>query len=139
MSPFARKALYAVSFETLGIALGSLVLTFLSSAPAEETLPLSAVAAAIALAWNFTFNTLFEAWEARQPLRGRPLRLRLLHALGFEGGLTLLMVPIMAWWLSVTLWQALVYEAALILFFLVYTWVFTWAFDRLFGLPRSAL
>lgn len=139
MSPLARKALYAVSFETLGIALGALVLTFLSSAPAEDTLPLSALGAGIALAWNFTFNALFEAWEARQPLRGRPLRLRLLHALGFEGGLTLLMVPIMAWWLSTTLWQALVYEAALILFFLVYTWAFTWAFDRIFGLPRSAL
>ena len=139
MSPLARKVLYAVSFETLGTLLAAAVLTFLSSAPASQTLPLSILSASIALAWNFAFNALFEAWEARQPLRGRPLRLRILHALGFEGGLTLLMVPIMAWWLSVTLWQSFLYEAALIVLFLVYTYAFTWAFDRLFGLPESAL
>lgn len=139
MSPFARKALYAISFETLGIAVASLVLSVLSSAPPDLTLPLSVLSAAIALAWNATFNALFEAWEARQPLRGRPLRLRVLHALLFEGGLTLISVPIMAWWLSVSLWQAFLYEAALIVLFLVYTYAFTWAFDRLFGLPKSAL
>lgn len=139
MSPLARKALYAISFETLGIAVAALVLSVLSSAPPDLTLPLSVLSAAIALAWNATFNALFEAWEARQPLRGRPLRLRVLHALLFEGGLTLLTVPIMAWWLSVSLWQAFLYEAALIVLFLVYTYAFTWAFDRLFGLPKSAL
>ena len=49
-----------------------------------------------------------------------------------------LLVPIMAWWLGVTLVQALVYEAGLILLFLVYTYLFTWGFDRVFGLPASA-
>jgi uncharacterized membrane protein len=38
----------------------------------------------------------------------------------------------------VSLWQALLYDAALLLFFLVYTFVFNWAFDRVFGLPASA-
>jgi len=63
---------------------------------------------------------------------------RTTHALGFEGGLVVLMLPLMAWWLDVTLWQALIYEAGLIVIFIIYTYVFTWAFDRIFGLPASA-
>ncbi len=99
---------------------------------------LSTLNATVALIWNLIFNALFERWEARQPVKGRPVRMRVLHTILFEGGLTVTMVPLMAWWLDVTLWQALQYEFALILMFLVYTYAFTWVFDRLFGLPRSA-
>ena len=42
-------------------------------------------------------------------------------------------------WLDVTLWQALVMDLALAAYFLVYTFVFNWGFDRVFGLPASAL
>jgi len=50
----------------------------------------------------------------------------------------LILVPLMAWWFAVTLWQALVMEAALVIFFLVYTYIFNWVFDHFFGLPASA-
>ena len=56
----------------------------------------------------------------------------------FEGGLVLLMVPFLAWWMGVGLIEALVYDAGLLAFFAVYTLGFTWAFDRIFGLPASA-
>ena len=48
------------------------------------------------------------------------------------------LVPFFAWWLNISLWQALVMDVGLLVFFLVYTFVFTWCFDRLFGLPASA-
>ena len=35
--------------------------------------------------------------------------------------------------------QAFVLDLGLLLFFLVYTFVFNWTFDRIFGLPASAL
>jgi uncharacterized membrane protein len=88
--------------------------------------------------WNLAFNAMFEGWEARQTIRGRSLKRRTAHALLFEAGLVLALLPITAWWFSVSLLQALAYESALIVAFLIYTWVFTWAFDRLFGLPASA-
>lgn len=138
MSPFRRKLLYAVSFETLGTLVAALGLMAMSQASAGSSLALSALAATVALVWSFAFNTAFEAWEARQPRRGRPLSRRIVHALLFEGGLVLILVPVMAWWLQVTLWQALAYEAGLIVLFLIYTYLFTWGFDRLFGLPASA-
>jgi len=47
-------------------------------------------------------------------------------------------VPLLAWWFGVSLWQALAMDFGLLLFFLVYTFVFTWVFDHLFGLPAAA-
>ena len=49
-----------------------------------------------------------------------------------------LMVPFLAWWMGVGLIEALLYDAGLLVFFAVYTLAFTWAFDRIFGLPASA-
>lgn len=88
--------------------------------------------------WNLIFNAGFEAWERRQTVKGRSLPRRIAHALLFESGLVLFLLPLTMWWFSVTLLQALTYEAALIVAFLIYTYLFTWAFDRLFGLPASA-
>jgi uncharacterized membrane protein len=138
MSPSRRKIIYAVSFETLGTLLASVALMLMADADAGSSLVLSVLTATIALSWSFVFNTVFEAWEARQPVKGRSLRRRTIHALLFEGGLVLISIPVMAWWLEVGYLEALVYEAGLIALFIGYTYVFTWGFDRIFGLPASA-
>jgi uncharacterized membrane protein len=138
MTPARRKIVYAATFETLGTLLASLYLWLVSEASPASSLALSILTATIALSWSFIFNTIFEAWEARQPVRGRSLKRRTAHALMFEGGLVLISIPVMAWWLQVGYLEALVYEAGLIALFIVYTYLFTWGFDRIFGLPASA-
>ncbi len=92
----------------------------------------------IALVYNFAFNCGFEAWERRQSRRGRNFRRRLAHGALFEIGLSLLLVPFLAWWMQVGLIEAFLYDAGLTLMFAVYTVVFTAGFDRVFGLPASA-
>ncbi|MBL9075455.1 PACE efflux transporter [Tabrizicola sp.] len=138
MTPTRRKIVYAVSFETLGTLVASVALMLMSDASAGSSLVLSILTATIALSWSFVFNTVFEAWEARQPVKGRSLKRRTAHALMFEGGLVLICIPVMAWWLQVGYLEALVYEAGLIALFIAYTYAFTWGFDRVFGLPASA-
>lgn len=138
MTPTRRKILYALSFETLGIAVASIGLLAMSEATPTQSLVLSTLTASIALIWSFGYNSLFEAWEARQTTKSRTPARRAAHALMFESGLVILMVPIIAWWLNTGLAQALTYEAGLIVLFITYTYAFTWAFDHLFGLPASA-
>lgn len=138
MTPARRKIAYAVSFETLGTLVASVYLWLVSEASAGSSLALSVLTATIALSWSYVFNTGFEAWEARQPVKGRSLKRRTVHALMFEGGLVLICIPVMAWWLQVGYLEALVYEAGLIALFILYTYAFTWGFDRIFGLPASA-
>jgi uncharacterized membrane protein len=138
MQGIQRKIVYVTLYEGIAILCASVGLAMLSGAGAGQSTVLATIASAIAVVWNLVFNTLFEAWEKRQPVRGRSLKRRIGHALGFEGGLAFILVPVFAWYLGVGLWEALLYDAALLLFFLVYTFVFNWGFDRVFGLPASA-
>lgn len=136
--PTLRRVLYATCFEAGGVLLSTVLLLLMAETTAGSSLAFAVLASTVAMLWNLAFNALFEAWEARQTTRGRSLKRRTAHALLFEAGLVLALLPLTAWWFSVSLLQALAYEAVLILAFLIYTWAFTWAFDRLFGLPASA-
>lgn len=138
MQGIRRKIVYVSLYEGFAILFASIGLAAMSGAGAGKSTALAVASSAVAVVWNLVFNTLFEAWEARQPVRGRSVGRRVAHALGFEGGLAAILVPLFAWWLGIGLWEALLFDAALLLFFLVYTFVFNWCFDRVFGLPASA-
>ncbi len=133
-----RRVLYVGLYELLAIAIVTVVLLVFTGEGPGSAGGLAVGSSAIAIGWNLVFNALFEAWERRQPVRGRGVARRVAHAIGFEGGLLLWLVPFFAWWLGVSLWQALLMDLGLLVFFLGYTYVFTWMFDRLFGLPASA-
>ena len=133
-----RRVLYVALYELIAIGVVTLALGLLTEHGWGSSGGLAVGSSLIAVLWNLVFNHFFERWERRQPTRGRSPARRVAHAIGFEGGLLLWLVPFIAWWLGVSLWQALVADLALLLFFLVYTFGFTWLFDRLFGLPASA-
>ena len=133
-----RRVVYVSIYELIAIAVATLGLAQFSSHGVAHAGVMAVVSSGIAVAWNFIFNTLFERWEARQAVRGRSLRRRVAHAVGFEGGLVFTLVPLFAWWFEITLWQALVMDLGLVVFFLCYTFVFNWGFDQVFGLPASA-
>ena len=138
LSPQQRRVLQAVLYELGAIAMTWPLLGLSFEAGAASSLGLSVVMSTIALVWNWAFNGVFEFWEKAQPTKGRSLLRRLVHGLGFEAGLGLILVPLMAWWLQVPLWQALLAELGLLALFFAYAVGFTWAFDRAFGLPASA-
>lgn len=139
MQGVVRKVVYVGLYETIAIVAASVGLALLSGEGLMHAGALSVMASAIAIVWNLVYNTAFEWWEARQADRTRTLRRRVLHAIGFEGGIALILVPVIAWWLDVSLWESLMLDVSLLLFFLVYTFAFNWVFDRVFGLPASAM
>ncbi|NQW14229.1 MAG: PACE efflux transporter [Rhodobacter sp.] len=138
MSPILRRILYTVLFEAFGIVIAGLGLAVLSGAVVFDTGIVAALSSLVAMTWNLIFNTLFEFWETRQTTKGRSFARRAAHALGFELGLTVLLAPLLAWWLDVTLLQAFLYDLTLVVFFVIYTFLFNLAFDKVFGLPASA-
>lgn len=138
MTPRARRVLQAVLYELGAIAFVGPVLGFAFEQPASSTFLLAVVLSAIALCWNYAFNAVFERWESRQVVRGRSFARRLAHGMGFEGGLTLILVPVMAVWLDTTYLAAFLANLGLLAFFFVYAIGYTWAFDKVFGLPQSA-
>jgi uncharacterized membrane protein len=139
MNPTTRRVLQAVLYEVGAIAFVGPVLGFAFGKPASSTFLLAVILSTIALCWNYVFNALFERWESRQVVKGRSFARRLAHGTGFEGGLTILLVPVMAFWLETTFLTAFVANLGLLAFFFVYAIGYTWAFDKIFGLPQSAL
>lgn len=138
MGPGRRRVLQAALYEGGAIALVAPALAWVFERPAAHSLFVAVLMSMIALIWNWVFNALFERWEARQAVRGRSARRRIAHGIGFEGGLALLLVPVMAEGMDIGWSVALLADLALLAFFLVYTVAFTWLFDRIFGLPASA-
>lgn len=133
-----RRVVYISLYEVLAIALAGLGLMLMSGESLMASGALATATSAVAVVWNLVFNSLFERWEAGQLVKGRSVKRRVAHAVIFEAGLVLMLVPLIAWWLGIGLWQALVMDLALVIFFLVYTFAFNWAFDAVFGLPASA-
>lgn len=138
MTPRTRRVLQALLYEVFAVAFVGPVLGLAFDKPQTSTLALALVLSAIALCWSYVFNSAFEWWEARQAVKGRSLARRVAHGAGFEGGLTLILVPVMSLWLDTSALNAFLANLGLLAFFFVYAIAFTWAFDRVFGLPQSA-
>lgn len=138
MQGIKRKVVYVSLYEAIAIVAATLGLAGMTGHGMQSAGMVAVATSAIAVVWNLVFNTLFERWEARQAVRGRGMARRVAHAVGFEGGLLVFFVPLIAWWFDTTLLQALLMDLGLLVFFLVYTFVFNWVFDRAFGLPAAA-
>lgn len=106
----------------------------------RELFKIGTMAAAISLTamiCNFVFNLAFDHALLRlgRPLNVRPPWMRLLHTCLFETFLLCFTLPMIAWWLDMTIWQAFIADIVFVSYFLVYTYVFNWAYDRVFPIP----
>jgi len=134
-----RKLVYVTFYELIGLCMSTLGLAYLSDTQASHTGPLAVMITTIAMIWNLIYNTLFEYWESRQATRGRSVARRVVHAVGFQLTLVIYLIPLIAWWLDMSLVDALLVDMAFIVLVPCYTFVYNWAFDKLFGLPSSAM
>jgi len=133
-----RRVVYVGLYEVIGMLIASIVLGLLSGAKAVQSGLLSVMLTSTALTVNFIYNYLFEKWERRQSARTRrTLRRRLIHAIGFQFSLVIFLIPLIAWWLEVSLLKAFLMDLVLIIFFPIFTFFYNWVFDLVFGLPDA--
>ncbi|KVD65145.1 PACE efflux transporter [Burkholderia ubonensis] len=135
MQGLPRKITQAILYEAIAIACISPAIAALFGEGLVYSGALSAMMSAIALLWNMVYNTLFERWEATRVQRTRTLGRRIIHACGFEGGLIFILVPVVAWWLDISWFDAFLVDLGLFAFFFCYAFVFQWVFDRVFDVP----
>lgn len=127
-------------FELGGLLLITPPFAWISGVPITESLGLLAVLALVAAIWNACYNTSFDWLEGRLTGRTadrRPFRLRCLHALGFEGGLLTLTLPVIMWWAGLTLIEAFIADIGLIVAYTVYALLFNMAYDRAFPIQSG--
>ncbi|MBN2692273.1 MAG: PACE efflux transporter [Burkholderiaceae bacterium] len=138
MQGVSRKVFQAVLYEAVAVFCISPAISLIYREGLAYSGALSVMISVIAVTWNMIFNSGFEYWESRRRRRTRTTLRRILHSTGFEGGLTFILLPLVAYWLNISLWEALMVNIGLFAFFFVYSFMFQWVFDRLFGVPNSA-
>lgn len=124
-----ERILHAVCFETLAILTVSPLAAWVMDKPLFQMGSLAIMLSTVAMLWNMIYNSGFD--RLYPPGQKRGAGVRVLHALGFEGGFILIGLPIAAWMLDISLWQALLVEVAFFLFFLPYTMSYNWVWDKL--------
>lgn len=145
MSPqktLKERLFHALLFEFIALAICAPTLAWLMDQPLAHMGVLTLMFSLVATLWNMVYNALFDRVQRRLGFI-RTLPVRILHASLFEAGLVIMLVPLAAWWLNVSLLEAFILDIGLLLFFLPYTVVFNWVYDTLRGRwierPREAL
>ncbi|SIQ13849.1 Uncharacterized membrane protein [Rhizobium sp. RU20A] len=139
MRSFPDRIRHAISFEVIGILLITPLGALAFHTPIADIGVVAVVSATIATAWNFFYNIGFDTVLKR--LTGttqKQWRARIWHAVLFEAGLLIALVPFIAWYLQASLWQALMMDVSFAVFYVVYAYVFNLAYDLLFPLPEWA-
>ena len=138
MQGIKRRAAYVALYELIAVIITTYGLAYISGRDLAQSGLVAAITSFLAIIWNVGYNYGFEYIEAKLARAGRSLICRVIHAVGFEIGLALMVVPMLALTLKVSLLTALLTNIGIMAFFLGYTFVFNLAFDRVFGLPLSA-
>src|SRR5690554_3469365 len=103
-----RRIVYVTIFEFIGIIVSTFILMAINQGDAKESLPVAIMVSTAAVIWNF------------------------IYTIGFEAGLFAVCLPLYMLWYDAGIWLALTMEFSILLFFLVYTFVFTLLFDHVF-------
>jgi len=144
MRTFRDRVRHALLFEAVALAIfipGSAVLF---DQPLDHMGVIGVASATLATLWNFIFNVGFD--RAMLRLRGsieKSMADRVVHTLLFEAGLVVMLIPLIAWYLGIGLWAALLMDIAIVTFYLIYGFLFNMAYDRIFptgveSTPRAA-
>ncbi|TDK35263.1 PACE efflux transporter [Rhizobium deserti] len=128
---------HAISFEIIGLALVTPLGALAFDQPWSAIGIVGVAGATLATGWNYLYNLGFD--HLMQRLTGssrKSVAVRVAHALLFELGLLIVLMPMIAWYLEVSLIQALAMDISFAAFYVVYAFAFNWIYDRLFPLPE---
>lgn len=123
-----RRMIHALSYEIILLVIIAILLGKIFDAPMEVTGLLGVIMAVTSVIWNMIFNTFFEKVERKYQFK-RTIPIRILHAIGFEGGLMLATIPMIAYALNLSLLDAIMLDLALTTGILFYTFMFQWCYD----------
>jgi uncharacterized membrane protein len=139
MRTHADRLRHTLLYELFGLVLCTPLASWALGRDLLRVGLLSVSMSAAAMVCNYLFNLAFDHLLLRlgRPLNVRPPWLRALHALSFEVSLTLLTVPLIMWWLDLSPWAALLTDLGYTGFFLVYTYIYNWAYDAAFPIPAQ--
>lgn len=135
----ADRIRHALSFEIIALLIVTPLGAWVFGLELGKVGVVTVVGATIATAWNYLYNLGFD--HALVRMRGhvaKTVSIRVLHTLLFELGFLIILVPFIAWYLDVGWIEAFLMDLSFAGFYLVYAFVFNWAYDTIFPVPGLA-
>lgn len=124
---------HAVGFEIIALILSIPIMSFFFSFDIKDIGVIAIVGSIMATIWNYGFNIVFDKGMVRfKRSTFKTPAIRVLHVLLFESGLLMLYLPMVAWYLGISIWQAFIMDASLVGFYLFYNLSYNWAYDKIF-------
>lgn len=123
-----RRIVHAVLFEVFALIVLVPIMSYGFDMDMLHFGALALILALCAMACNMLYNHVYEALEHKFGWR-RTVRMRVLHTLGFEACFMAVALPLTAWWLDITLFDALFLDLTFSVFFMVYAFCYNWLFD----------
>jgi uncharacterized membrane protein len=135
-----ERIFHAVLFEMIALAIIVPVTSLITGKGSSDLAVVGIGLSLYTVVWNYIYNLYFDKWFGSNR-EERSLMMRIGHTIGFEGGLIFITIPVIAWFLQITLLQALALEAGFLIFFLFYATGFNLAYDRIqpFGKFRKLI
>lgn len=127
---------HALLFEIIGLLVVTPLGAWAFKEPLHDIGAVALVSATLATLWNYLYNLGFDRLMLR--LRGdvrKTPAIRVVHAVAFEAGLLVVLMPFIAWYLGIGLVAAFLIDVSFAGFYLVYAFVFNWVYDLVFPVP----
>lgn len=123
-----ERVIHAIIFELFALLLVvPLVIGFTGKGVADVAI-ISLGLSLYTVIWNYVYNIGFDNRFGHQRI-SRSMGLRVLHSVGFEAGLILVSVPMIAWFLQLSFLAAFMLEAVFLVVFFFYAIIFNWLYD----------
>lgn len=123
-----RRIVHAILFEVFALIVLVPLMSYGFGMDMLHFGALALILALCAMACNMIYNHVYELFESRFGWRRTPLA-RVGHTIGFELFFMAIALPLTAWWLDMTILEALVLDLVFSLFFMLYAFCFNWIFD----------
>ncbi|MBV8272828.1 MAG: PACE efflux transporter [Cupriavidus sp.] len=138
MRTTADRIRHTVGFELIGLLIFAPLASLVFGFALHQMGLVGAVASLIAAVWNYVYNIMFD--RAMLRFTGqlkKSLPIRVLHAILFEGGLLIVFLPSVAWYLNISLIDAFIMDIAVAGFYMVYALIYNWVYDAVFPIPGA--
>ncbi|MEH6452088.1 MAG: PACE efflux transporter [Psychromonas sp.] len=124
-----ERVFHSVLFEGVAVSLSIAGLDVFTEHDIAALSGTMIVIATIAMIWNFLFNWVFDR-IMKGPKEKRSISLRVMHVLVFEAGLLIFTIPVMAFILEVSLWDAFIMDIGVTIFITFYAFTFNLIYDN---------
>ncbi|MCW8327979.1 PACE efflux transporter [Photobacterium sp. SDRW27] len=124
-----ERILHSLLFEAIALCILMVAAKLFTTHNASVVGGVAIVLSLLAMAWNYVYNLGFDRVFGQDRL-SRKVGMRIAHGIGFEAGLLIVTIPLLMWVLQMDFWTVLILDLGIVIFFLVYSIIYNWAYDQ---------